>query len=177
MIELNFIIPEELIEIKRERIIRLIRDTVMLMLGVAALSAVIMLSGRNVMEQSIAEITDISSTLPVRQANLEMEVKEINQHIDNLQKIQESYQPWAATIARLSGLVTNGNTLAFLEVNTHDKTATLKGISVTRKSLLEMKSTLEASPLVAKATLPISSLLSQENISFELKLELAPLDL
>lgn len=174
MIDLNFIVPEELSEIKRERTVRLIRDACTMLLGTTALAASIMLAGRNMLQSSIADITEASTSVTVPHNDIRANVAMINDQLHVLNDIQKDYRPWTRMVAEIAASIPRGNKLTSLELNISSYTLTLKGTSRTRDDLLEMKGNLEKNEaLVKKLTMPIANLLTRENINFEMKLELS----
>ena len=175
MIDLNFINPDEQSELRKERYLLVVRDILGFSFFTVALTASIFLVGKNLMQQSIAEITESSATLSIQQFEISQTIGEINKEITAISRLLENRSfSVAALLASVSSQIPDGNRLTSLEINALKKTILLKGYSSTRSDLLSLRESLERIPEIERVEMPISNLLSKTDIEFNLTLFLSP---
>lgn len=176
MIDLNFINPEEQIEMHKEKIILVVRDVFAFLVITTALVSSVMLVGRNIMQESIADITDSSTLVKIQENEINVAIKRINTRLKNIDTLQKQYQVWTPTLASITSTIPANNQLTSFVLDTETRVIQVKGISKTRESLLALKSSLESDGHVASVDLPISNLLSKEDIEFSLTIHLKNLE-
>ena len=174
MIDLNFINPDEQSELRKERYLLVVRDILGFSFFTVALTASIFLVGKNLMQQSMAEITESGITLSIQQFEISQTIGEINKEITTISRLLENRSFSVATLlATVSSRIPDGNRLTVLEVRIPKKTIFLKGYSNTRSDLLALRDALEDIPEIERIEMPISNLLSKTDIEFTLTLFLS----
>ena len=118
---------------------------------------------------------DLSGTIALTQSQhikTDRVVKEINESLVQLEKIQKEYGSLTNMLPPLINPLPTKINLDSLELDLANKRFNATGIAATRSSLLEYKQALEKTNLIQKIELPLSQLTKKENLPFSLNAEL-----
>ena len=118
---------------------------------------------------------DLSGTIALTQSQhikTDRVVKEINQSLIQLEKIQKEYSSLTGTLTPLINSLPNDINLDSIELDLTKRRFNATGIATTRNDLLNYKQALETTNLVQKIELPLSQLTKKENLPFSLNAEL-----
>ncbi|MCK4540166.1 hypothetical protein KAU09_03365 [Candidatus Parcubacteria bacterium] len=95
-------------------------------------------------------------------------VKEINNKIDYITKIQNNNIDWTNTILHISKAINNNIKINKININKSDNTLSLSGNAKTRDSLLLLKNSFEKYENFSEIKIPIKNLLEKNDIDFEI---------
>ncbi|OGM31646.1 hypothetical protein A2803_04425 [Candidatus Woesebacteria bacterium RIFCSPHIGHO2_01_FULL_44_21] len=97
-------------------------------------------------------------------------VNEVNALAENVIKYNQSLVPPQAIINLLSDAKTEGISLNYYKVNYETGEVIIRGLAATRSNLLAFKNSVEALEKLSAVHLPVTSLVEETNISFEMSL-------
>lgn len=97
-------------------------------------------------------------------------VNEINSLAGNVATFIKSVVPPQEIINLLARAKTDGVTLSYFKINYETGEIILRGLADTRKNLLDFKNSLEKEEKLSDVRLPVTSLVEEVNISFEISL-------
>lgn len=102
--------------------------------------------------------------------NAVSKVNEVNSLAENILEYSESVVPPQEIINLLSRAKTEGITLNYFKVNYDTGEIILRGLAATRTNLLTFKNSLEKVEKLSDIHLPVTSLVEEVNISFEMSI-------
>jgi len=178
MITLNLIPPAQKQELKIRQIYLTIKNIIIIILLFIIITAIILLLTKMVLQNHFNKVVTYS-TLTTKNVRLfTVEIKEFNQQLSSVIKIQKEYTPWSKVIIHFSKLTPENLGIYSLSFNKEEERATIRGIAKTRQNLLDFKDSLESSPIFQDINIPLKDLLMKENINFgiELKINLSQVE-
>ena len=101
--------------------------------------------------------------------------KEINNEIEAIYHIQGENVSWVEFLSLISNMIDKDITLSSLNVTNKEDLA-IKGVAVSRESMLTFKEKLEKSGYFTEINLPLKNLLEKNNINFELTAKITKYD-
>ncbi len=108
------------------------------------------------------------SIAPTRITQVNNDVTFINKTIQRTAAIQEEFIPWTTHMSDLLVMLPTGIFLNDMQFNGKTKQIILTGTTDTRDTLISFINTLELSPNIISADVPISQLTQKESSSFSL---------
>jgi len=167
MITLNLLSPNKKKELRLMQFYGVAKNLIIFILFITSLVAIVLLLTKMVLQNNFNKIV-AENTLTTRYANLfNKDVKEFNQYVRGVGKIQEEYTPWVNFFTHFSQLVPNNIIIYTLNIN-QDKIL-ITGLGGTRDELLKFKDELEKSELFSKVAIPLDNLLKKDNVDFSIK--------
>ncbi len=144
--------------------------------GLIGTVTVILFLVNYILKIDVDNINKQHSAIVKSNQKINYEIKQWNDNLKRLSKIQEDNIEFSTILFQFSDLVPRGISLNFLSLDTDlsDRKSSrylnvkLKGVAKTRDDLVGFKEKLNNLDFVENVKLPISSLLKQENIDFEL---------
>lgn len=98
---------------------------------------------------------------------MDNDFKQINELVSQIQKIQKNHLYWSNALLKLNRLVPE--TVAVDNLSTKNYKIIISGISKNRDELLKFKENLEKSDCFEAVSLPLSNLVTKENIDFQIE--------
>jgi Tfp pilus assembly protein PilN len=170
------LLPEERKEeIKKKKMFKMaISQEIRFLFPVVVFIIFLAVTGINLKIQleGIAEMTDKSYGEQgyKKIAEFEKKFKEINAKTAAEAGFQQSHLIWSNTFSELSNIMPAG--LYLEKLSTKDYLMTISGKAKTRNDLLAFQEKLKESPCFANTDVPLSNLVSRENVEFEINLEI-----
>jgi len=169
MITLNLISPQYKKELKLREICIIIKNITLAILIFTTVSSLILFSAQTILTHNyskvVQETTLVSKPLPQPQR----EIKDLNEQLKTIQKIQEQYVSFSEILFYLSKSIPQGVIINSLEIDRVSKTVNIKGKAGLREDFLNFKENLTSSKIFTDPEFPISSILEKENITFDIK--------
>ncbi|MFA6322309.1 MAG: hypothetical protein WCX71_02415 [Candidatus Buchananbacteria bacterium] len=170
MITLNLIPAEKKKDIQLTQIFIVIRNSVINIFLLVSLVAIILLTSKAIIDDNFAKIV-AESTLTTRYAKLfNHEIKDFNNTVQAIEKIENGFIPWSNFLVNLSGDLPNNLVIYSLELN-NDKIL-ITGFANSRNDLLELKNNFGKREELSNITIPIDNLLKKDDINFNLKADI-----
>jgi hypothetical protein len=178
MITLNILPQEAKKEIKLKITYRKLKRLYLFLTLFIFLYGGIMIGAKLAMQNKYLKTIEKSSTLSKNLGdNYSQAIKEINSQVSSVTEIQKSFTPLTGLISEIALVTGPGIKMQSFILDRNTDTATFSGIAVSRNSLLEFKAGLENSNMFEKIDFPISNLIQQENIAFNLSAKIKSYDI
>lgn len=165
MIELNLIPTTYRQQISRFQLLSMTKDLFVWLMIYLIFLAAALLAARFVMQQELARIIQETNLVTFVNRSAEAKVSELNARIDAASQLQAKRVDWPTFLSTFGTIVPRGVTLqgaSFLR----GERSRIDGIAATRDDLLSFKQSLENTEGISEVELPVTTLLSRENIPF-----------
>jgi hypothetical protein len=96
----------------------------------------------------------------------ENEITRANKDVENIRRIQKEHLSWSGVFSEFEKIVPQG--ISVEEMSTKDYKIFVVGKAATRENLVKLKEGLEVGKCFSEANMPLSNLVSKENIEFQL---------
>jgi len=185
MITINLIPTDKKEEVRLSEIYIVIKNLIVLLLLLTTIVAIILLASKMILQNTFNRIVS-EATLTTKYGSIfNVDIKNFNQQLKAVEKIQKRYIPWTDFIVNFVGLVPENVSLNNISLNIegtkNDKESAnefvISGTARTREKLLEFKANLEGSPMFSSVTVPLENLLKKDDISFNIKAKFNPKNL
>jgi hypothetical protein len=149
------------------------------LLNILVMIAGVLLIPSFVMSRSVhATLTGILASAPHESqektvSSVSAEVKAISNKLSYVSKNFNNSVRITRTLEVLDGVKTSGVTISSLHINTKDKTITVSGDADTRSNLIQFVDGLKAESYFSNINLPVSNLVEQTNLKFNLTFNLS----
>jgi Tfp pilus assembly protein PilN len=177
MLTLNLVSAVQKKEIKLRHVYGLIKTVNYILIIIAIIIAIILLVAKTILQSKFNEIVSETTLVTKTNQGYNNNVREINDKLNFIGKIQNDYIPWSVLLTSLAEMTPSDVSLNYLKVNSQGQTIKIKGNAKLRSSLLDFKDRLATSAYFKDIEFPIQNILEKENIDFEInaKLNLASL--
>jgi len=172
MLVINLISREQKKEIKLRHIYGFIKKINLVLVIIIIVVAIILMAAKIILQTNFNKITDQMTLVTKNNQGYNNKVREINDKLGFVDKIQADFIPWSKLIADLSLKKPADVSFSYLKLNGEEKTIVIRGNAKLRSSLLEFKSRLESSNDFKDINFPIKNLLEKENVNFEINAKL-----
>ncbi len=170
MLTINLLPQEYKKKLNQKIILSVIKNIVGLVFAAVIFIAIILLLAKTVSINNFNNAVEQAALLTKEYGGFNQQIRRINEQITTARQIQKNYIIWSDSFKKIIPLVPNEISLTYLSVSEPGKAVSMRGMALTRDSLLRLKSNLEGSGLFTKVEIPISYFLSRQNINFELSL-------
>lgn len=166
MLKLNILSPELKKEVKYKFFYNSLKNILYLLLISILTHASLLVTAKYVLDAHSKETNSRNILITGKTEDYDKKVKNINEQVGYIAKIQEETIDWLKFMDIFSQSVTKGITIQNLSLNQKSDSFNLNGVAATRQDLLNFKASLEKTDLFKEINIPISSLLEKENIVF-----------
>lgn len=186
MISLNLNSPHQKKQIRLNRLYHLLKGNLAFVLIITLMSAVILLTARNDLQESFNTIVADASLINQQIRGSNQKIAMINEELKKIEKIQSQFAPWSNLLVYLAKNTPPNIQLNFLIIQSPMEPAspaggsqgkqwliTFKGLAKYRDDLIIFKEKLEKTEIFNKIETPLSQLTQKENIDFEIKASLS----
>ena len=172
MLTLNLVSSDQRKEIKLRHIYNLIKTVSYTLIIILIITTIILLVAKIILQSKFNEI--VAQTTLVTETNqvYNNDVREINNKLNFIEKIQNDYTPWSTLIKNLADITPADINFYYLKLNSQDQTIKIKGTAKLRSSLLDFKDKMTAATYFKNIEFPIKNILEKENIDFEINAKL-----
>lgn len=170
MIILNLIPPTKKQELRLAQVFKTVKNLIILILFLTIFAAIILLITKIALENNFNKVVE-ESTLTTKYANIfNKDVKEFNQYLSAVDKIQKDHISWPQFLINFTKLIPQN--INIYSININDDKILITGQAKNRDDLLLFKNNLENSDLFAGVTIPLEDLLKKDNVDFNLKADI-----
>jgi|SRR3989344_7007595 len=170
MITINLIPQGKKDVLKLAHIYVVIKNLIILVLVLTIIIAVILLATKAVLQNHFNNIVS-QSTFTTKYANTFVKgIKDFNVKLSAAKEVQNEFIPWTDFLINFSELVPEDIVIYNVVINGNK--VSIKGLAVTRDSLLQLEESLNQSNVFENVDIPLENLLKRENIEFNLKADL-----
>lgn len=171
-VRLNFLSPRKRHNLQTMVIFQLGKSVLEIVLIVICLIGIGLLGVQSVLQDYF---NDLSETIAFTQSHHQQtnrEVKEINQTINQLEKIQAEYKTFLPLFPLIFSDLPNDIYLNNFNINLEKNNATLSGFAKKRNSVLDYKKNLEKISWIRNVDWPLSQITKKEDLPFTLELRM-----
>ena len=172
MLTLNLVSAEQKKEIKLRHLYGFIKKINLTLIVIAILIAIILLVAKIVLQLKFNNTVEQTTLVTKNNQGYNSKVREINNKLNFITKIQDEYIPWSNLVKKLTEITPTDISFSYLKLDAQDKTISLKGKAKFRDSLLNFKDKMAADPVFQDIGFPIKNILEKENIDFEINAKL-----
>jgi hypothetical protein len=168
MINLNLVSSGQKKEIKLRHIYTLIKNVNYVLIIISIIIAIILLVAKTILQSKFNEVVAETTLVTKTNQGYNNNVREINNKINFINKIQNEFIPWSNLIKSLADMTPNDINLYYLKVDAKDQSIKIKGKAKLRSSLLNFKDSMSTAAYFKDIDFPIQNILEKENIDFEI---------
>lgn len=172
MLTLNLIAEELKKKIKLRRLYLLIKKINLSLIIITIVAAMALLAAETMLRLEFNNIIDQTTLITKNTQGHNNKIREINNKIDFVKKIQSNFVPWSDLLKTVAAIMPKDISLYYLKINLATQTIKIKGQAGQRESLLDFKQKMEAAAVFQNIDFPIKNILEKENIDFEINAEL-----
>lgn len=174
MLKINLLPPEEKKEIRFKKIDTFILRSFIIFLLTLVISSLLFLFLSQVLSSYVASFSEqinIYENYLAKEKNKEIEnkISQINNILSKISLIQKNQTTWSSTLIEITSLVPQEIKLTKIEANKKEKKIEISGWAKTRKKVLDFVDNLEKSEYFENVSLPLSDIVTSENISFNIE--------
>lgn len=173
MINLNLIPEEYKKNLRRLHLSELSKRLLIFVMLYTILIAIVLLLARLVLQREFTRIVNETTLVTRENKKVEGQIRLLNEQITTASKLETDTKPWSQFLVLFTSRVPDGIRLTSLDLKTTGE-STVSGVAATRESLLELKTRLTAMPGLESVELPVSSLLTRDNIDFTIRFRVNP---
>ncbi len=168
MIKLNILAREQKKNLKLRHLHHVLKniDFVLILIGVTI--ALMLLFSRIIMQDTFNNIVAQTTLITRNSQSYNNRVRSVNSEINAVDQIQKDFLDWHKIFSELSSITENDITFTYIRMAADDKTLRLRGHAGTRDGLLHLKAAMEDSELFNKIDFPLTNILEQKDINFEM---------
>lgn len=133
--------------------------------------AIIVIVSKYIIQSDLNHITEQKNTIITNNKGLNIEIQDYNNKLKKLSEIQKENKNLSEIIIMVSEFIPNGITLNYLGLDQSEENTfnlKIKGFSDSRDTLITFKDSLNSKDFFKKIDIPLSSLLKQTDIEFEI---------
>lgn len=168
MIVINLIPPGQKHLLKIRRLYQLVEFFLNLFVFYSIILAIVLIPLNQIINGQADELKNTQRELELKNSNLTKKIKALNGQIDSLTAINREFFNWSKYFLDIAALVPNEISLNQFSSNRLGQDFIIRGFAQTRDSLIKFKENLSASPLVKEVNVPLSNLLTEQEITFEI---------
>ncbi|KKW42676.1 MAG: hypothetical protein UY92_C0004G0012 [Candidatus Magasanikbacteria bacterium GW2011_GWA2_56_11] len=176
---LNLLSPEKKRHLERLAIFQFLRNLSEVFFVVVSVSAVAVMGSQYVLERFFHDITNNVSSVASYYANINRDIRDVNEILKDAAQIQQEYREWTPLMAEIAGAIPPGVKLTALQIKPVSGEINLAGVAATREDLIALSKLLEEISCSGRCRLaaPLSpgQLTHKENVSFSLTAAMKPL--
>lgn len=167
MITLNLLPPAKKQELRLTQLYIAVKNLIILILFLTIITAIALLLTKMTLQNYFNKIVS-ETTLTTKYANIfNKDIREFNQQIKAVEKIQKDYIPWTKFFINFNKLIPDNIGIDNLSLNGNQILIT--GLAKNRDDFLKLKDNLKNSDLFSEVVIPLENLLKKENVDFNIK--------
>jgi len=171
-VRLNFLSPRKCHNLETMVIFQLSKSVLEIVLIVICLIGMGLLGAQSILQDYFNDLTGTVALTQNQHQQTNQEVKEINQVINQLTKIQTDYKPFLPIFPLLFNNLPNDIYLNSFNINLEKNNIVISGFAKTRDHLLDYKKTLESQSCIKTINWPLSQITKKEDLPFTLELNM-----
>lgn len=172
MLTLNLVSTEQKKEIKLRHVYGFVKTINFTLIIITITIAIILLVAKIILQSKFNEVVSQTTLVTKTNQGYNNNVREINNKLNFIEKIQNEFIPWSSLIKNLADITPADISLSYLKLDALGQTIKIRGNAKLRGSLLNFKERLEATGYFKEIDFPIRNILERENIDFEINAKL-----
>ncbi|MDO8668065.1 MAG: hypothetical protein Q7K35_03130 [bacterium] len=172
MLTLNLISSGQKKEIKLRHIYSFIKTVNLTLIIIIIAIAIVLLVARVILQSKFNEIVSQTTLVTKSNQGYNNNVREINNKLNFIVKIQNEFIPWSNLIKDLAEMTPPDINFYYIKLDSAAQTIKIKGKAKLRSSLLDFKGKMENADYFRDIEFPIKNILEKENIDFEINAKL-----
>lgn len=172
MLRLNLISEELKQNIKLKHIYKMLKRAIFLLIIITIFIAIIFLVSKIILQNNFNKIVEQTTLITKNSQGRNTKIREINIKINYVDEIQNDYIEWSYLLEDLARNINNNIIFNLINIDGEEKKIELKGIAISRNSLLLLKDGLDDSDIFINIDFPISNILEKKDINFEIKADI-----
>lgn len=165
---LNLLSQEKRKHLQNMVYFQFIKSVLEIILIILCLSGIILLGAQTVLENYFSGLNSTIAFMQSKYVKTNREVREINNFLSELDKLQKKNQISSPRILDIASAVPNGVVLNTVNINYGAKTMSISGEALTRDNLLEFGENVKKIGWIQSSDMPLSQLTKKDNILFSL---------
>lgn len=98
------------------------------------------------------------------------DIKQINDFLNDVDKLEKQFEPWSVFFERLTPLIPPGTQLTRIRIDESGRIF-LSGVAPTRNDALELLRRLKEAPFVTDVVSPLSNILQKQQVNFDFEMK------
>ena len=172
MITINLVPQEHKIKIERKKTYLAIKEALLIILLFASVISIMLMLSKSYLESQLADLMNENSQNVAMIQKTNDRIKSINEKINDADSVQKNFKSWSGLITALYSAKGEDISYSYLKIFRKESTVEISGVSKTRDALLLLQKNLQKMDYFKKINLPLSNLISKENNSFSIKIDL-----
>ncbi|MBT4277661.1 hypothetical protein HOD96_02865 [Candidatus Falkowbacteria bacterium] len=175
MITLDLFPKKEKKRLNFKRYYFLIQRISILFSAVAVLTSIVLFASKYIIKYDLDNITEQSATIVKSYKDLNQDIKNSNIQLKRLHNIQKENIEFSQILLKITDLIPKEITINSLSLNIEGDNVkkkilsfSLKGVAETRDDLIVFKDSLNSNDFIETVEFPITNLLKQESVEFEI---------
>lgn len=166
MLKLNIISTELKKEIKYKFFYITLKNIFWIIILSIVSHTLILIIAKYILQVHANEINNRNILINSQTEDYNTKVKNINEEVDYISKIQEDTVIWSDFLRNLSKKINTGISITDIAISQKNNSFQITGYSKTRQALLDFKSELEDMEIFENVNIPIDTRLKKEDINF-----------
>lgn len=172
MITLNLVSSVQKKETKLRHIYGIIKTFNFILITITIIIAIILLTAKIILQEKFNEVVAQTTLVTKTNQGYNNNVREINNKLNFINKIQDEYIPWSGLITGLAEMTPADISFNYMKIDSSDRTIKIRGRAKFRSSLLDFKNKMTSGNYFKDVEFPIKNILEKENIDFEINAKL-----
>ncbi len=162
---LNLLPPDKKKHLKKMINFQFLKNIAGIFLIFSSVMGIVLLGGQWVLEDYYSQLTEHIFSISEKHSNTNNIIKEINNNLIKVEKIQKEYINWTPLILEIAKVIPPNIEISKININQKNE-LTISGLANNRQALLDLQKTLEEITWLEEFTIPPAQLTEKENISF-----------
>lgn len=162
---LNLLPPDKKKHLKKMINFQFLKNIAGIFLIFLSVTGIVLLGGQWVLEDYYSQLTEHIFSISEKHSNTNNIIKEINNNLIKVEKIQKEYINWTPLILEITEAIPANVKISKININQKNELA-INGLANNRQSLLDLQKTLEEITWLENFTIPPAQLTEKENINF-----------
>jgi Tfp pilus assembly protein PilN len=167
MITLNLLNEAEKNNIKKDRLINLIKNGLFYISLSLAFSGILVLASNKILSDNLEDLKKEAGYISEQNLPFDEKITAINSKLSSADFVQKNFIRWSEIIYSITNTIPPGVEFKNLSLNKNNKIE-INGISDNRDNFLLFKKNLEESKIVKNIDSPLTNILYQTNFEFSL---------
>ena len=166
MAYLNLISANQKTRIEKERLFLVSHNIIGIILITISIASIMLIIARFILIEHFNKIRNDNSLVNVEHMVLQSNIDRLNNQVEDVAKVQESFLKWSLFLADFSAIADSSTVLNFAHFSREAGTFRITGTADSRESLLFFEQGLKDIKSLNLTDAPLSNLLERENIDF-----------
>jgi len=162
---LNLLPPDKKKHLKKMINFQFFKTIAEIFLIFLSVTGIVLLGSQWVLEDYYSQLTEHIFSISERHSNTNNIIKEINNNLVKVEKIQKEYINWTPLILEITEAIPANVKISKININQKNE-LTINGLANNRRTLLDLQKTLEEITWLEDFTIPPAQLTEKENINF-----------